>query len=758
MAIFYLDPEGGNDANDGTTFANRWKTVTTGASAARIAAGDTIRIIGSPPKTSVGVNGTFTNLTETITLASALNVLITDCETNWTASANVTATTNASRKSGSFSVNLAIAAGFTTGKAAYFDLGSNQDYSAYQGITFWLETNAAIAASVLQIKLCSDTIGDVAVDTFNIPQCHNAGGTVWIPIYIDKGSALGSAIRSIALYAASDPGTITVKLDNISTVKAKGASQTDNLNLTSLIGATSTGLLYPIRSISGTTVKVDQRPDQFLGATAGRGWAGTTGSYAVYKQETVRYEMSAGLFGLQLTIQDSGAAGTPITFSGGWNRSDMSVQDSETWIDGTHGYCVGWGNSGAKNYITFEKINMVRWYHGWSNVSGATNWVFNGTVRGAACNQYLINLNAQSYTTIGNVEAAGMGVGTIALASCYKTTIGNVTAHGGGTNFTGAYGLTLTTSNRFLSVGNCDIRNTYWYGIYYDDLFSAKFGTLLFRNIDNNPIGNTSLTPVLGRVTFGDIDCDAGAAGILLPYVNQNHVRYGTIMSKNGTTGVKGHPGPTSFVKSIVTSGNSSYGWGMPSSSMMPSGGRVKTTNITDSTKYSESGYASVGKPTNHWTSCRNYENVADAHRVEYGGPSTPTATITVETGANRHTASGKGWKLAVLNAAYTSTFPFRHCLGQIYVEASALVTLRLYINRSNLNLVVQLVQPLIQIGGVTTDVVDSASGSASTWEELEITFTPNESGIIKPELRAYATDGVTTYTCYFDDMTIGQA
>jgi len=111
-----------------------------------------------------------------------------------------------------------------------------------------------------------------------------------------------------------------------------------------------------------------------------------------------------------------------------------------------------------------------------------------------------------------------------------------------------------------------------------------------------------------------------------------------------------------------------------------------------------------------------------------------------------------------VLNANYLSWMPFRHTLGQIYVEASALVTLRLYINRSNTNLVVQLVQPLIQIGGVGSDVVDAAAGSSGAWEELEITFTPNESGIIQPELRAYATDGVTTYTCYFDDMTIGQA
>ena len=45
MAIYYLDYENGNDANDGLSFANRWKTMTNGATAARIAPGDTIRIM-----------------------------------------------------------------------------------------------------------------------------------------------------------------------------------------------------------------------------------------------------------------------------------------------------------------------------------------------------------------------------------------------------------------------------------------------------------------------------------------------------------------------------------------------------------------------------------------------------------------------------------------------------------------------------------------------------------------------------------------
>ena len=56
MATFYLDFEAGSDAADGTTFANRWKTIKDGATAARIAPGDIIRIMGSPAPTSLGMS------------------------------------------------------------------------------------------------------------------------------------------------------------------------------------------------------------------------------------------------------------------------------------------------------------------------------------------------------------------------------------------------------------------------------------------------------------------------------------------------------------------------------------------------------------------------------------------------------------------------------------------------------------------------------------------------------------------------------
>lgn len=54
MSTFYVDFALGDDAKDGTSWANAWKTFTTGATAARIAPGDLIKVAKSPAPVSIG--------------------------------------------------------------------------------------------------------------------------------------------------------------------------------------------------------------------------------------------------------------------------------------------------------------------------------------------------------------------------------------------------------------------------------------------------------------------------------------------------------------------------------------------------------------------------------------------------------------------------------------------------------------------------------------------------------------------------------
>lgn len=285
MAIKYLDPVNGNDSNNGTSFALRKKTMSSLTSTG-ISAGDEIRIIQSPDPTNLGQNATWTNLSKTVTLTTAVTANICDCESAWTASANVTATADTSQfKENTKSAKLVVNAAFTTDKIAYFDLGVSTDFSSYQQVSMWIFPSVAIAsAGNLQLWLCSDALGTTAVNTINIPAISSTN--CWVPITIDLGSNLGNNIRSVSLNAPSvDPGATTIYLDNI--IACKASSSVDSLSLVSLISKNTTNeTWYTIQSINGTTIKLDNGVNNI--ASAGRGYYGTTETVALWKRETLK--------------------------------------------------------------------------------------------------------------------------------------------------------------------------------------------------------------------------------------------------------------------------------------------------------------------------------------------------------------------------------------------------------------------------------------------------------------------------------------
>jgi hypothetical protein len=73
---------------------------------------------------------------------------------------------------------------------------------------------------------------------------------------------------------------------------------------------------------------------------------------------------------------------------------------------------------------------------------------------------------------------------------------------------------------------------------------------------------------------------------------------------------------------------------------------------------------------------------------------------------------------------------------------------------RSNTALTMRLVCKGGQIAGVASDVVSAMTANANTWEELTITFTPTEIGVVEIVSEAW---GGTTYSGWVDDMTITQ-
>lgn len=494
----------------GSSWGDAWLTITSGATAARIAPGDTIRMSKTADPESIG-NATWTDLSKTVALASAQTLNVNLCETAWTASTNVTCNTSTIRKQGSNAVSIAIATAFTTGKVAYQGLGSTVDFSAYQKLSFWIRNSAAVAASALRVCLCSDTAGATVVDSFVVPAIPSTARYVPFTIARTGGGNLGNAIQSVALYADSDPGTPTILLDNII------ACTTSGLSLTSLItknGAAQGGSegVFGIQSINGTTVLLDNDTETL--ATAGLGYSGVTETVASYKREGFRTTLASSSSSAVHTINDSGYASGYIEFCGGWNTT-TSLQDSDTLFEGGNGNGYGIFLS-TKNYIKLSRLAVVRFNYG-------------------------IVLNNSTYNTIWSIGNANNNVSSIYISGSSNNTIWSI----GNVNNNAGNGVTISSSNNTIwRIGNVNNNTTsavYFYTANNNAIWSIG-------NVNNNAgngvtfsLSNNNIVKILSSTGGTGISSDAGVNYLRESVFNQSTEFTSTAFPVNNWVHSKNH-------------------------------------------------------------------------------------------------------------------------------------------------------------------------------------------------------------------------
>lgn len=365
-----------------------WSTGLTGPRG--VAAGDTVRCKASKaPSLIGGGSATWTQNSATVTLTAAVTQLLDDLEAAWTAATNVTTSTTTNRKSGATSGGFTTGGAFTTGLMAYKTLGSALNLSGYNQVTFWLYVQAGVslAAGTLSLRLCSDTAGAVTVNTVPLPALPTSGQ--WVPVTVDTGAALGASIQSIALYADSTFTSKSVYLDNINA--ALPSSSAGALTLNTLIGREANISWAPTTAYSLNQRRRPTQPNRnawhYQCTTAGTSgsteptWPTTPGAtvtdgtavWTCSDLEDTWYALQS-INGTTLTIdgvyttQPGGARGydqvtetaptyvrqpfmpsygsspnwswgvagsdaAHITVSGGWDRTAMSTQSDETWID-----------------------------------------------------------------------------------------------------------------------------------------------------------------------------------------------------------------------------------------------------------------------------------------------------------------------------------------------------------------------------------------------------------------------------------------
>lgn len=311
------DASGTVTPRGGSSWSDAWLTVASGATAARIQPGDEIRFAKTADPVSLGQNATWTDGSTTVTLTTAVTKKIEDAISGWTVSANVTGTTNASRKIGATSTNLAIAAGFTTGKVAYkaIDGGGTQDFSAYQYINLWIFNSTRVhAAANFKICLCSDTTGDTIVNEISLPAMQATNS--WQPLSLNYGGNLSASVQSVAIYCNVDSGAEQIRINNI-------FASAGNISLVTLIGK-SGDVNYNIQSIDGTTIKIDAASNN----TSGNGYSGATATETLYYRVPFVHTLSSVWGGV---TEAGGTVNVYSKYIGGYNTSD-DTRDGVTVI------------------------------------------------------------------------------------------------------------------------------------------------------------------------------------------------------------------------------------------------------------------------------------------------------------------------------------------------------------------------------------------------------------------------------------------
>lgn len=709
MTTFFVDPSSGNNSLDGLSYPNRKQTIASCAPTA----GDTVRVIASPDPTSLGQTATWTNKSATVTLTNVVTQNVSRCESAWTASANVTSTQDTSSyREGSASVANAIASGFTTGIVAYSTIGILSIPSGYTQVSFWIKADSAVSSGVLRLDLCSDTVGAVPVASCPIPTLTNA--TAWRAVTYEFG-ALPTAIQSVALYAISDPGTVTINLDNI--LLCKTNTSNDSLNLSSLIGKnTGDEAWWAIRSINATTVILDNNPQMSAGGN-NRGYSGVTESVTTWKRETLKTSITSNNFTDQDTISGAGTSGNPITVSGGWDQSSMSSQTGKTFIDGQTAGGNAYNISGT--YVDISKIYGFRYYY-----------VFTGAG------------NNSSLTSVG---AANNNQRGFSLAGT------NVTLGIDFANANGAYGVYLQSQK----ISTTYIKNAHSnlsYGVFY--VPSAGGNTVVTDTIQAN-----------NNVTYG-IECQ----GICGTFKN-------VITNDNGNTGLRFFGSmPTSFL-TVGSSGNSFYGCVFGTNSIYAvNSGSLKVYNLTTTgntsaaMQYGSSTWgvnytlynATMAESTKISTITdysgttiysQNEGGTANNHVIRGDG-------FTIQTDSSiTYGGSGYSWKISPTSTIRDSFYPVQLVVGEVALNANKLLTFTTRVKKNHAtNISAKLIIPGGQIAGIPDDVEVTAANNTS-WQDLTLTATPTEGGIaIQVLLYVWAGVSTTEFVNVDGPLSINQA
>ncbi len=143
-----------------------------------------------------------------------MSKVVEGCQTAWTGEANVTATADvAAKKVGAKGAKLVVDASFNTGLLASINIDA-LDLSLNKVIGLWIKSDIAVAAGVLGLVIDEHSGCVSPSETLLIPALA-AGQWRYVKLPVSGAKAGRDAIISVGLTAISDPGAVTLFIDQI---------------------------------------------------------------------------------------------------------------------------------------------------------------------------------------------------------------------------------------------------------------------------------------------------------------------------------------------------------------------------------------------------------------------------------------------------------------------------------------------------------------------------------------------------------------
>lgn len=723
MATYYVDFSLSADAGtgDGLSFANRKMTIPT------LSAGDTVRIMASVLNTDIGTNSQWQNAgTQVQYGGAALSTfakLLAANNTGWTASTNVTLSNGGGGKSTSSSLGVSTSTSFTTGKAAYYTLGSAMDLSAFNRLNFCFMPTSTIPASTFKVCLCSDTTGDTIVEEYTINFATAANGSRWFPITYSKGSAFGATINSIAIYkVASNATAYTFNLCDVGVSSLVGyvdligkGTKIGGVDSSTVIAGVDDEVFWPIRYMTETGGWDEPAApaiflDPYSAATSTvtmRGYTGTTGA----RENTQAYystRVAAPASGSQFAITVNN-----VTISGGWNTTDMSTQTGYSFL---HGGAAGSLFNVSGTGCLIERIHAVRWDTGftWSGADGELK-----DCGAYACHTAGVSTTGSSTNLKITTKFTGVtGNGTnVSLNSTGQTHLLNA-------DFTvvaqqQSTGINLGAGCMFKHSGSMYVSRCAANGITIGG--AGEFDTLT----SSNNTGHGIVLNTGGRVDINSVTADSNTQnGIRCSGVGVVRIRSLNNAVAN-TSDLLGQDVANSHqdIRAIL--------------------GSTTGTIFNTATSFSLFYHGQL------WL--QGFSSNPHNRGYVYGG-SILSEDTDVQT-------TGKAWKITISDTKRSEANPIS--LGRFgeplrkYVAAGSVVTISVYGKKSHANIKAQIRIPGGQLG-LTSDVTTEIT-STTSYTQYIANCTPASAGVLEFYIDVWTTGGTTGQYALIDTLSVTQ-